>query len=431
MDFIKNFCAWKEEVYKMITIPKKTINKFLLSFLFFLYIFQPTLLKINIAYVLDMVFLIIIILNNRMNPKIKINSSIKKALMGFLPFLVYFIVYIIIMLIKSDGYIENDIYYENIKNVTLTAIHLVISVSFMLSIRKKNRYTTTDIIDIYIISSFWQLICVVLSYLSPNVRTFFNNFIINNSKIDSIVKSLLGAGSRRAYGFSGNLFDQFGFVCSLLVVLILIEGIERKKILLTILSFLMLIPSLLNTRTGMFLSLIGMIAVFMKYLVRMTSETFLKGLVITIVVITTGYYVINKMPDVTYDWVYAGIEEIKSLLFKNEKIGTFYTLTKNINLPNNIMFGAGGEPRDYSVIGTDIGYVKSIWRYGVIGTILLLVGYISLFYKPYKSLNKRKNRCIAICFLLLFLLYMIKLFPCFYPGSNFVLFGVPILLMDE
>lgn len=411
-----------------IGLSRKKTTKLIFSILFFLYIFQPTLLKINLVYILDIILLIIIMLNNGMKSKIRINKF--KSLRGFLPFLVYFFIYMTIKLLTSNGYIETDMYYENIKKVVLTAIHLVISVSFLFSIKKKHRYTNTDIIDIFIITSIWQLISVLMSYVFPSVRFFFNNLTINNSKIESIVKSLSGVGSRRGYGFAGNLFDQFGFLCSLLLVLILIEGIERKKTSLTILSFLMLIPSLLNTRTGILLSLVGIVIVFIKYLVRITPKVLFKCLLIALVLIIVGYNVVNHLPDVVFDWVYAGVEEIKSLLFKNEKTGTFYMLTKNINLPNDILFGVGGEPKN-SVIGTDIGYIKSIWRFGVIGTILLLVGYISLFYKLYKSSNIKKNKCIALCFSLLFFLYMIKLLAYHFPGPNFILFGIPILLMDE
>ena len=413
------------------TLSRKKISKLMLSFLFFLYIFQPTLVKITLVYILDIVFLIIIILNNGMKPIVKINKSLKKALMGFLPFLFYFIIYMFINVVIFRDFKETEIYYENIKKVVFTAIHFVISVTFLLSVKQKKRYTNTDIIDIFILSSFWQLVCVVIAYFSATVRSLFINLTINNSKIQSIVKSLLGAGSRRGYGFAGNLFDHFGFICSLLLVLILIAGIERRKTSLMILSFLMLIPSILNTRTGILLSLVGIIVVFMKYFSKMRFESLLKGLLIAVVGVALGYYVVNNMSNDTFDWVYEGMEEVKKLIFENEKTGTFNVLTKNINLPNNILFGTGGEPREYSVIGTDIGYIKSIWMYGLIGTILLLSGYISLFYKLYKSSKMKKNRCIAICFLLMFLLYMIKLFPCHYPGSNFIMLGIPILLMDE
>lgn len=414
-----------------IALKKNSLTKILLSFLFFLYLFQPPLFRITLVYILDMVFLIVILLNCGKNPKIRINSSIKKAFMGFLPFLLYFFVYMTIKLFTSDGIGMEDIYFENIKRVMLTVIHLVIGVSFLLSIKKKNKYTINDIIDMLIMAAFWQLLFVGLSFAFPSVKTFFNNLIMTNSKSDAIVNALSSFGSYRGYGFADNLFDQFGYTYSLLTVLVLIEGIERKKTSLTILSFLMLIPSLLNTRTGILLSIVGIIVVLLMYLDRMKLKSLFKGLVIAGVIIITGYYVLGRLSDTTFSWVSNGMNEITSLIFENESTGTFYYLSQDIIMPSDILFGAGGAPSNFSLVGIDVGYIQSIWMYGLIGTVLLFAGYLFVFFQLYKSSNNRKGRCIAICFTLVFFWYTIKLFACYYPGSNFVLFGVPILLMVE
>lgn len=411
-------------------LRKNNLTKLLLSFLFFLYIFQPPLSRITLVYVLDIIFLIIILFNCGKNSKIRSNASIKRVLIGFLPFLLYFFVCMTIKILSSDGFGMTDIYYENIKRVMLTVIHLVIAVSFLLSI-KKNNYTITDIIDMFIMASFWQLICVVLSFAFPSVKTFFNNLIMTNSESEAILNALSSFGSYRGYGFAENLFDQFGYTCSLLIVLILIEGIERKKTSLTILSFLMLIASLLNTRTGLLLSIVGIIVVLLMHLDRMKPKSFFKGLVIAGVIIIAGYYVVGNLSDTAFSWVSKGMKEISSLILKNETTGTFYYLSKDVIMPSNILFGAGGAPRNFSLVGMDTGYIQSIWMYGVIGTVLLFVGYFVVFFQLYKSSNNKKGRCIAICFSLVFFLYMIKLFSCYYPGSNFVLLGVPILLMGE
>lgn len=414
-----------------INLKKNNLTKILLSFLFFLYLFQTPLFKISLVYILDMVFLMIILLNSGKNPKIRINTSIKKVIIGFLPFLVYFFVYMTFKIFTSDNFGELDIYYENIKRVMLTVIHLVIAVSFLLSIKKKNKYTITDIIDMFIMAAFWQLLCVALSFVFPSVKTVFNNLIMTNSKSEAIVNALSSFGSYRGYGFAENLFDQFGYTLSLLTVLILIEGIERKKTLLIIVSYLMLIASLLNTRTGLLLSVVGIIVVSLMHLDMLKLKSFFKGLLIAGVIIIAGYSVVVRLSDTAFSWVSNGMKEISSLIFESETTGTFYYLSQDIIMPNDMLFGAGGAPRNFSLVGIDIGYIQSIWMYGVIGTILLFTGYFAMFFQLYKFSNNKKGRSIAICFSLLFFLYTIKLFASHYPGSNFILFGVPILLMVE
>jgi hypothetical protein len=323
----------------------------------------------------------------------------------------------------------DGILFENIKRVGLTVFHLIISVAFLVSIYKKNKYTVSDLMDIFIIAAFWQIILVLLSYLFLDVKIFLNNLIINNSQSEAIVSALSSLGFYRGYGFAENLFDQFGYTLSLLTVIILIEGLKRKKTLLVMLSFSMLYASLLNTRTGILLTLVGIFMVFFMQLNRVKLKSLLKISVIFSITIVLGYYIVYNLSDTAFDWVSSGIKEISNLIFKNELTGTFYYLNQDILMPNDVLFGAGGAPRSFSISGIDVGYIQSIWMYGLVGTILLFFGYFVLFFQQYKSSSGKRGKIISISFLFLFLLYMIKLFAAHYPGSNFILFGIPILLI--
>ena len=79
---------------------------------------------------------------------------------------------------------------------------------------------------------------------------------------------------------------------------------------------------------------------------------------------------------------------------------------------------------------SDVGYVNQIWTFGLVGTILLYIPFVSVMVKAFKN-NHTLLRVLLVTFTILFFLIMIKFDVITYNPGSPVFLSIILFLMKE
>ena len=392
------------------------VDKVVLSMLCFIYLFNPRFIATDLRKVIDIISLCGMLISIILRP-IRVKNGILKAMRILVIFFIYLLVGLVFHIILDSN--NTVAYLNNVYDVLSVFTRcFIVSIFFWRIIRKK-KYKWNDMLDIIILSGFMQLICVVLAFLFPQIKTLFNGFTIANSKSDYVAFSTK-YNPYRSYGLGENLFDSFGYVTALIILLTFIEGMHRRNVKLVVLSGVMVIMPLLNARTGVVLALIGFFIAFIRYTKKSLIQS-LKILLFAFGAMIVGAFFFKYIPESTQEWITDGTKSINDLLFKHKTTGVFGVLSNQFILPENLLFGEFGSPEMLGLGHSDIGYIQCIWRYGIVGTILLFWGYVNLSTYQNRITNNDRMKTFSICFNIILFVYLYKMFPFTNLGATLIL----------
>lgn len=402
------------------------IKEWLLATYLFMGIFLPPISSYSsIHLVLVLSFFIIIVGLYEIRNATSIRYSII-IVRGFLPFALY---YISAQLVRcfvdsSTATIYSDFFVQTIK---VFAFCFIICTALIVIIQLF-RFSVEEMVNSFMKAMIIQLVCVIASFISPSIRSGFLNQIINYSKSELVVRAIERHNFHRCYGFASNLFDSFGYLTALLILVTFVYGIHTKKHSIILISFLMLIAPLLNARTGMVLVFIGVLVTLLYYM-KIKNLLRIMLWILVFVILFTAFY--NLLPQSIQEFLGNGLKEIDNLMNGKASDGIVFReiFDNDFVFPDNILLGAGASPEAIgNYRGVDSGYIQCIWRYGIIGTILLFVGYIRVFHLSYNSINCKGVKVISLCFMIVFFTYLFKLYSIINYGSVFLIFGIPTIL---
>lgn len=397
--------------------------------LFFLYIFAPPLLPINMNIIIEgiaVIYVIFSLIKSRRNFAIRLTEI--KLIAFFIPFFLYITVMLMIHINIQSNYYEGFMdTYNIICRVFIRGIIIIFAYALYC---KRNNFSIDDWFAVIYWVGLIQVFFVVMTLLFPQLRENILNMIQQNSTADVVVDVIERLSSRRGYGLASNLFDAFGYLLAFMVcvtMLLWFEDNDKKKIVACI---LLLVANLLNSRTGVLLSLIAIVACFIIY---KKSYRHMKIIILAMVsavpIFLIGINIIEFFSPDTLAWVSEGIEELSKFIFEGERTGIFAAFSDFTFFPNDIVFGAGAPP-DYLVNRwSDIGYIICIWDYGIVGTVLLLGGYIASLFYAYKNALHSKEKTFAIAAITIFLVYLYKLYSIGNLGANFIIFSFVITVL--
>lgn len=404
-----------------------------LTIITFLFLFQPSLSKIRMNYIVVIFVIAYIIINSR-----KMKFSIDFSVLTIIsPFIIYFVIDMILKII-INGY--NPGYISNVNSVVFPILNIIIMTHFFKTIKKKYALSEDMIADIFIRVTLIQFFCVFLAFIYSPVRDFFLQFSIKNGS-ETIKYVLLNTTnlSKRGYGLAENLFDSFTLVISLLTTITFNKAINNTadgssmiSLKYIVLSFLFIFISIVNARTGILLSFIGIsLIVLFQSKATMTLKKIGFAL-ITVLLVIIGVNVVPKfLSSDTRIWIEGGYYEVTSFLFGQDSNGTGIMETLlSCPFPSDILFGAGGESYLFGYSRFDMGYMRCIWKFGLIGTIILYCCMIAAIHLYCKQTNKKWKIVILSNFVIL-LIYTFKLLPFSNQAAMFLVFGYPALLFDN
>lgn len=395
---------------------------------FFLALYQPPICAIETKYIVMAINIISFLFLSVSKGKITVPKKIIAVIMGFSPFLLYFFLVQIMHTGMNSSYA--NIYLSSLKTNLLMFLYFFILILALVQICACLKLNYHDIIKYVYISGLLQFICVLLSFLVPSVKSFFLSSILTYSHDDTVINAVKKGELYRCFGFANNLFDAFGYILSIVISLILLEGVSCKKPKLVFVAIAMLFMPLINARTGLVLAFVGFLIISIYYLSPKMIVVIAIALPILVVVTSK---VFSYLPETTSRWIIKGVEETTAFMNEKSSTGVYSEiLGKDLVFPDNLFIGSGAGPETIAnYIGIDSGYIQCLWRYGIIGSLLLFFGYINMFSLSFFKIKSRQYRCSISFIAGIFFVYLIKLFSISNYGSAVLVFGIPSIILIQ
>ncbi len=387
------------------------VKKILLSAFLFMLIFNPPLIRgIDFIKVSAALALMYIIFNYQRFKAFISKPKAKSSLSFFAIYILYGMgVNTVWALIRSaDSQHSNLNLSEGISLVT-TYLLLFIPVIAVCLYAEKNRIDFIGMLECLLIAFCCQAFLAIIAFISPDIKRSFVELIYQNSGNSYIAKIVQGSSTRRVYGLAANLWDHFGGSCAIMfgVCVCMFQQGHNKRIINAALIVFMVY---LNSRTALLtcLALIG-ITLCYQFKNSFSVQTVIKLLVSLAFCYMAFQIISSSISGNTSDWVSDAFDNIE-LFFSdsreesslNSYLNDFVFFHDNYT---TVIFGQGLRPRDIIGKNSDIGYVEIIWKYGVIGSILLYVSYFNLIKKA-RSDNKMYNQIVFYILIVLALFHM-------------------------
>lgn len=417
--------------YKM---DNKCIMKFLLVMYLFIYIFSPPVIH-NTRLILDVVNFFIFLAWIVCHKHVCVSFRKINTILPFLPFVIYIWMNgLYLTFIEGPDAIIAYPDFEFIRTAFLI-IYLMFRVFLLCFVLKifidKMQLSMDEYSDLVILAGMLQFICVLLAFIFPSVRDIFLSMINANTE-GAVQKSIWAAmtNEQRCYGFADNIFDSIGYVAAFITAISIIKAVSRRDIKYYITSLCLIFISVMNTRTGVVLDGLCIMMVVLFFFKNNIIKNICMYCAVVFFMVIMGFYVSSLLPQETEIWLFGGMEAVYNLVFMQEYTGIFLEFYLNhLNFPNDILFGDGAIPDATYYNVSDIGYVQCIWYYGLIGTVILMLGILYFFYYNYKkSTCNRELKCFVLCSAVIFFVYLIKLFSLYNLGGYAVF--VPIMIMN-
>ena len=408
------------------TIYKSNNNSklkyFILTIFWFLYLFRPPIPHIHIIYMLDIVCVIVVLYNILFGKLLKrINISLIKCFFGFIPFLLYSYINIIINFILDSS---NSVFISSLHFISSIVFHLFLSILFLLSCFSDKEICDGKYLIPLLGSGLIQFILVLISYWFEPIHSIFLMLMAKYSGLDVF------KGASRAYGYADNLFDILGYRISLLAIISFVLGIDKQKIkyYLYLLSFIFI--TFLDSRTGVLLFIVCAIVSSLMYFPHFSLNKRIKYLCLFIFLSIFFIFSYFLLPEKTQIWINNGFISTHVLISEQRLTGVYGEILGNdFIFPNNIWFGDGGLPRFFNIYGIDSGYINELWLFGSIGLMLYFFGFIFFAMFLLKKIRLKADQCLVLSFVIIYILYTFKTLPLQIPGANTIIFGFPVLFL--
>lgn len=353
------------------------VNFFILVFLF-LFIFTPRLyMPFSMVHILTTISLYYLLTKYRKSFLGIMNSS---KLSFFLILHCFLIAYTFAISLPSGDF--STTYWAT------TTIFEVLPCAIFISILCINRnYDLNRFYDIILAVGMLQVVCVVLSMISPDLR----DWMIESSGSPNLLDLYEQVNIFRMYGLAAGYTFSMPLFLGLCVIISFVLGVFKSY------KYYFLIPFYLfsiavNARIALIsIFIVSFVTFFVKFKTNPYKQIFnilLISLLVLIVVKIVGYEAEKSSSKNSWVWFNSGIQEVTGS-YDSESGGNLYYLTDTMwFMPKglDILLGSGENVYDRSYESSDIGYVVNLHYGGVVLSILLYLPYLWLLMK-YNSAN--------------------------------------------
>lgn len=389
---------------------ERKIN-FIPYILIFLVVFNPPLHKgISFTTIAVLAAISVCALCSKVLFRILNDFTIKSFLVLCIVFALWCIISGLVNCISSSE--TSTILTNAISTCFYLCCAIIVSLGLTIYFHRKN-YSLGNVIDIYIYVGVIQAVISLMCLFVPAVKSFLNDWTVQNSNSPALVRAFIMNSYRRNYGFASSLFDIFGCTMSIIAVLTFARAINGKPRYL-IYYGMICIAAILNARTSIILIAAGTAIVFFSIHGRQIKKSiFLTKLLVVMVGICAFIILASLLMTSGSDntqWLKDGLNEISSMA-QGKKTGYFEILFNNfLFFPSLIesIAGTGLLPEQAIAKGSDVGYVQNIWQFGMVGSVLLYLAYFQLFRKARLN-TKNVYPGMAAALFAMVALYMIKL----------------------
>lgn len=224
-----------------------------------------------------------------------------------------------------------------------------------------------------------QLFFVAISIVSPD----FRGWVLETSRVEDLSSISNEYGGLRSYGLANGYTSTFPMLMGVYALIVItmasrISAFNLRYYWLLFLSFLFIFSVIVNARIGLvpvvvFFILTALSMAFHGKSLISGGKLFLLSGFGLFILMSAGLNLDKYMTRLMW-----GIEEIVSLI-DGERTGTFQVLEEMFHFPTETMsfiFGTGlsvfGEQGNFPV-SSDIGFVRDIYIFGALNTMLLLI----------------------------------------------------------
>ncbi|MDB9444798.1 hypothetical protein [Anabaena sp. CS-542/02] len=279
------------------------------------------------------------------------------------------------------------------------------SVAIYLMFKSLSRNAPEDLIKSLFLITFVQFIFCLLMLTSGEIRDYISLSLLRPDEKIALDGELTSLAQRRGYGLaSGHLFSYplfNGLVCCSALWFFL----KKRNVYYLILSFMAVVPILINARIGLISMPVFLISLILeKRLVVNFVKWLLKNCAFVFMVLLIGLSSIqlyNFIPEKTLLWVEEAIFGIiDAITYGNIEYSSTLNdlLTSHIHIPDNLISFLIGDGmylflNPTSPISSDVGYVRLIFFGGLILSVFLYIIFIFLFGI---AVNKAKTNIVRL-----------------------------------
>lgn len=411
-------------------LSNKNYDSIFLSFYAFFCIFAPPIIP-NINILLIVAFFSLI---NLFNSKKKAMLITKKSgINSFVKCYSFSCFYVVVLICLNILFSDQQFLFKNNYLITLYRLFLLVPaqlvciIYFIKKCEQKN-YSLNRIYLILIYAGLIECVFVFIAYFFPNIQQLLLNIMAENTGNEALLIEYRFV--YRGFGFASTLLDTFGYGVGILITIALFLAFSNK-IQYIIFAFLLIASTILNARTGILISVVGFVCIIPVAFKNKSLKEIMKYLILTIVIIGlvivfTNYVINSNNP--TLNWLKKGIESIT--YFFIGKDSQYYDVS-NVLFSKKFwtfpefpffIFGTGHSAYGLStMIGfhSDVGYVNSIWREGIIGLCLFIFTYMNMFIRAYKESKDTQIKYLIIFLVIAFLAMLTKgdMIAAYNPGN--------------
>lgn len=373
-------------------VKNNKCKKFFLMLTIFVYLYFPPICKLNTVYFLGVLGWGYLIIKRK-----NIETRYLRTMCLMLGISIY-------LFLMNHGGIVSSKTYLGLLYIVLLSMPCAYMIALLVDSYGMN---LKDLISIIICCGTLQGIFALLSFLIPEIQTFFLFFLgyVFDANIIESLKSM------RLFGYANDMTFAMPIVQSVLAVFTTFYAFHVRHKYYFLVPIILL-AGFLNARTSMIIFAIGVffIVIDMNILKKKNAEKAIVGMFIAIILIVLFTTFLSGSESMKF--ITEGLNEIVAL-FKGERIGYFSYFTGEIDSPVGLLeipsgigfwFGRGENIR------TDVGYINDFWRGGLfyIFSIYGMYFYIILYSIKKIIRENRTKKLITIFCIVVLLISNIK-----------------------
>ena len=327
----------------------------------------------------------------------KINAIFYKSNMVFLIIVTMLISYGLLLVLFNSG---------NGLHVALRPMRILITLIGCLSIvylMFNSRNKTPVEAYIFYAIALHSLIMIV-QFLYPDFKMFIYQYTVNIERIQGARMFYSVAGLTNGGGAQLSLYQSVGVLLSPLVL----KGVAslKGKVFVYVCTLTCLISVLISGRSGLLAILVffPIIYLFSKNKVTLSYGLLMKKISMYFIMLTTLFLVVN----INYSFLSANEEVYQGVMDISKRTGSFlsgenstisYLLEHHLaSIPDAKTFLFGNPEildSDFKgptrMLNSDIGYIRILFSYGIIGSILHYLFYLLIIYFSYNAYKYQKE----------------------------------------
>jgi len=378
-------------------------KKFFLFIYVFLFLFNPTnFASINLLYILSAVA----VFNILAFPGRYLFFLNSKYLLVLLFFLLYLVVYLLIFYFSGglDSLYRIYIYFL-VFFAVLCSLFVVVCFSRIYA-------NDFNLFSNFLINvGVFQLLFVLLTLVFSD----FRGWVLETSRIENIV-SISNDYGLRSYGFANGYTSTFPMLMGLYALFMIYRVLNFKNLRISffydlLLFGLFILSVVLNARIGLVPVVIYVSFIF--FTISYDLRRYPSFLLLALLILFIFTFVDLDGFQQYFERLLAGWYEVVEL-FKGNHIGTFEVLSQMLHLPDDyfhLLWGYGlsvfGE-QDNFLFSSDIGFVKDVYIFGLVNTILLFFVLSYFSYPVFLYFKKNFGLFFVLSFFLSFVFYYTK-----------------------